>query len=93
MNKKIMTVTEMRRLGKSCTYKVVELDDRDGFKSQSFSFEGCVFKHDITNSDADLLISGKVKIMDRSVNLMDKPVRHRKFFFYGFSIIEIIKYL
>lgn len=46
MNKKIMTVTEMRRLGKSCTYKVVELDDRDGFKSQSFSFEGCVFKHD-----------------------------------------------
>lgn len=43
MNKKIMTVTEMRRLGKSCTYKVVELDDRDGFKSQSFSFEGCVF--------------------------------------------------
>lgn len=86
MNKKIMTVTEMRRLGKSCTYKVVELDDRDGFKSQSFSFEGCVFKHDITNSDADSLISGKVK-------LKDKPVRHRRFFFYGFSIVEIIKYL
>lgn len=86
MNKKIMTVTEMRRLGKSCTYKVVELDDRDGFKSQSFSFEGCVFKHDIANSDIDTLISGKVKFMDRTV-------RHRKFFFYGFSIIEIIKYL
>lgn len=86
MNKRIMTVTEMRRLGKSCIYKVVELDERDGFKSQSFSFEGYVFKHDITNSDADTLISGKVKLMDR-------PVRHRKFFFYGFSIIEIIKYL
>lgn len=86
MNKRIMTVTEMRRLGKSCLYKIVELDERDGFKSQSFSFEGCVFKHDITNSDADLLISGKVKIMDRTV-------RHRKFFFYGFSIVEIIKYL
>lgn len=85
MNKKTMTITEMRRLGKSCTYKVVELDDKDVFKGP-FSFEGCVFKHDITNSDADLLISGKVKIMDRTV-------RHRKFFFYGFSIIEIIKYL
>ena len=86
MNKKIMTVTEMRRLNKTCIYRIVELDDRDGFKSQSFSFEGCVFKHDIANSDIDTLISGKVKIMDR-------PVRHRKFFFYGFSIIEIIKYL
>lgn len=86
MNKRIMTVTEMRRLGKSCIYKVVELDDKDGFKSQSFSFEGCVFKHDVTNSDADTLISGKVKLMDR-------PVRYRKFFFYGFSIVEIIKYL
>lgn len=86
MNKRIMTVTEMRRLGKSCLYKIVELDEKDNFKSQSFSFEECVFKHDITNSDADLLISGKVKIMDRTV-------RHRKFFFYGFSIIEIIKYL
>lgn len=73
MNKKIMTVTEMRRLNKTCIYRIVELDDRDGFKSQSFSFEGCVFKHDITNSDADTLISGKVKLMDR-------PVRHRKFF-------------
>lgn len=40
MNKRIMTVTEMRRLGKSCIYKVVELDDKDGFKSQPFSFEG-----------------------------------------------------
>lgn len=93
MNKKIMTVTEMRRLGKSCTYKVVELDDRDGFKSQSFSFEGCVFKHDVTNSDADSLISGKVKLKDKPVKLKDKPVRHRRFFFYGFSIVEIIKYL
>lgn len=81
-----MTVTEMRRLGKSCLYKIVELDEKDNFKSQSFSFEECVFKYDIANSDADLLISGKVKIMDRTV-------RHRKFFFYGFSIIEIIKYL
>lgn len=29
MNKRIMTVTEMRRLGKSCIYKVVELDERE----------------------------------------------------------------
>lgn len=81
MNKRIMTVTEMRRLGKSCIYKVVELDDKDGFKSQPFSFEGCVFKHDITNSDADTLISGKVKLMDR-------PVRHRKFSFMGFQLLK-----
>lgn len=86
MNKKIMTVTEMRRLGKSCTYKVVELDDRDGFKSQSFSFEGCVFKHDVTNSDIDTLISGEAKFKG-------KPRRNKRFLFYGFSIVEIIKYL
>lgn len=29
MNKRIMTVTEMRRLGKSCLYKIVELDERE----------------------------------------------------------------
>lgn len=86
MNKKIMTVTEMRRLGKSCIYKIIELDKQDIFKNLAFSFEECVFKHDITNNDIDTLISGKAK-------LMDKPVRHRKFFFYGFSIVEIIKYL
>lgn len=81
-----MTVTEMRRLNKTCTYKVVELDDRDGFKSQPFSFEGCVFKHDITNSDIDSLISGKVI-------LKGKPIESGKFLFYGLSIIEIIRYL
>lgn len=86
MNKRIMTVTEMRRLGKSCIYKVVELDDKDGFKSQPFSFEECVFKHDIANSDIDTLISGKVKFMDR-------PGRNKRFLFMGFSIVEIIKYL
>lgn len=86
MNKKIMTVTEMRRLGKSCLYKIVELDEKDNFKSQSFSFEECVFKHDIANSDIDTLISGKVKFMDRSG-------RNKRFLFYGFSIVEIIKYL
>lgn len=36
-----MTVTEMRRLGKSCLYKIVELDERDGFKTRPFSLEEC----------------------------------------------------
>ena len=86
MNKRIMTVTEMRRLGKSCLYKIVELDEKDNFKSQSFSFEECVFKHDIANSDIDTLISGKAKFKG-------KPGRNKRFLFYGFSIVEIIKYL
>lgn len=86
MNKNIMTITEMRRLNKTCIYRIVELDDKDGFKSQPFSFEGCSFLHNKNSSDNDTLNSGKVM-------LKGKPIENGKFFFYGFSIIEIVRYL
>lgn len=44
------------------------------------------FKHDVTNSDIDTLISGEAKFKG-------KPGRNKRFLFYGFSIVEIIKYL